>query len=555
MSGGEELVFVPLGGLGEIGMNAALYGYGAPGRRQWIMVDCGIAFAGPEIPGVDLMIADMSFIEKMKDNLKAIIITHAHEDHIGATPLVWPRFGCPVHMTQFAADMLGARRRSDYGAVKVDIRVQQPAQPFKAGPFTIEMVRTAHSIPEATALAITTPAGTVLHTGDWKLDDEPGVSWRTDEARLRELGDAGVLAMVCDSTNVMRDGVSPSEQDVARTLMSLIAEAPARVVVTTFASNVARLRAVAKAAQAAGRSVVIAGTAMDRVSMVARELGMLDDAPEFLPVDSFGNLPRDRIVILATGSQGEERAALARIAQDNHPRARLAPGDLVIFSSRPIPGNEREINAIINGLVRQGVRVATDRDGLVHVSGHPRRSEVGRMYEWVRPQIAIPAHGEAMHLAAHATFARELGVPHVMTPTNGDAVRLWPGAPEIVDQVAHGRRYLDGNVFVKEDDPALRGRRRLAFAGIVSIAIAVTARGEIAGDPDVLIDGVPAQAADGRAMDEIVDAAVFETLDSLPAARRRDPDTLGNAVERAVRNSVNAAWGKRPQVHVLVVEV
>ncbi|MGE3244976.1 MAG: ribonuclease J [Beijerinckiaceae bacterium] len=555
MADKDELVFVPLGGLGEIGMNAALYGWGPPGRRQWIMVDCGVAFAGPELPGIDLMYANMAFIEKMKANLKGIIITHAHEDHIGAIPFVWPRFGCPIYATRFAADLLTTRRLSDANAPDVDILVKQPGKPFAIGPFEIEMVPVAHSIPEATALAIRTPAGTIVHTGDWKIDPEPGVGWPTDEARFRQIGDEGVLALMCDSTNILRDGESPSERDVAATLRELVASAPHRVLVTTFASNVARMRAVALAAQAAGRSVVMAGRSIERVNTVARELGYFDGLPEFLPVDSFGNLPRNKIVILATGSQGEARAALARIAEDEHPRARLAPGDRVVFSSRPIPGNEKGINRIINGLAKQGIEVLTDRDGLVHVSGHPRRSEVAQMYGWLRPQIAIPAHGEAMHLAGHAKFARERGVPHVLSPHNGDAVLLWPGEPAIVDQVPHGRTYLDGLIPIDAGDKALRERRALSFAGIVSVALAVTSKGEIAGDPDVLMEGLPDKTSDGRPMDEIVDRAIFETLDSLPRARRRDADAISTAVERGVRGTVGAVWGKRPKVHVLVVEV
>ncbi len=554
MANRDELVFVPLGGLGEIGMNAALYGFGPAGKRHWIMVDCGVAFAGPELPGVELMYAKMDFIETMKDNLRAIIITHAHEDHIGALPFVAQRFNCPVYMTQFAADLLATRRLSEMDA-EIEIRVSAPGRSIKAGPFEIEMVTAAHSIPEATALAISTPAGVVVHTGDWKLDERPGVSWRTDEKRFRELGDAGVLTLICDSTNILRDGVSPSEADVEARLFELIASAQNRVVVTTFASNVARLAAVGRAAKAAGRSVVLAGRSMERVSLVARELGYLDGVPDFLPVDSFGNLPRDKIVILATGSQGEPRAALARIAEDAHPRARLAPGDRVIFSSRPIPGNEKAINGIINGLTRQGIEVITDRDGLVHVSGHPRRSEVEQMYRWLRPQIAIPAHGEAVHLAGHENFARAQGVPHVIKPSNGDAVLLWPDGPVIVDQVPHGRTLLDGNIAVDANDPALRERRGLAFAGVVSVAVAITARGELAGDPYVMMEGIPARASDGRSMDSIVDDAIFETLDSLPRARRRDADSVASALERAIRNTLRTIWGKRPKVHALVVEV
>lgn len=551
----SELVFVALGGLGEIGMNFALYGVGPARRRKWIAVDCGISFPGPELPGVELMMADISFIEQRKQDLLGIFITHAHEDHIGAIPFLWQKLGCPVYATRFAADLLGARRLSEAGAPQVPIRIVTPGQQIDAAPFNVEYVRMAHSIPESAALAIRTPHGVVLHSGDWKIDPDPGIGWRTDEARLRQIGDEGVLALVSDSTNIMRDGVSPSEAEVGASLKELIAQAPGRVLVTTFASNAARLRFVAEAAQAAGRRVVIAGRAMDRVTVVARELGMLDGVEELYSPDAYSDLPRDRVVVLATGSQGEARAALARIAEDNHPAIRLAAGDRVIFSSRPIPGNERAINAIINGLVRQGVEVITDRTHLVHVSGHPRRSEVSQLYDWLRPQIAIPAHGEALHLAEHAKFARSKGVPHVLTPVNGDMVALAPGAPAIIDQVAHGRLLQDGNVLLPADDAAIRDRRKLSFAGVISIAIAVTSKGDMAGDPDVQTSGIPARAGDGRALDKIIDDAVFATFESMPRTRRRDPDTLVNAMERGVRAAVNAAWGKRPQVHVLVIEI
>ena len=551
----SELVFVALGGLGEIGMNLALYGFGPARRRKWIMVDCGITFSGPELPGIELVMADISFIEQRKQDLLAILITHAHEDHIGGIPFLWQKLGVPVYATRFAADLLATRRLAEPGAPQVDMHIASPGQVIDLGPFSVEYIRVAHSIPEAAALAIRTPLGTVLHTGDWKLDENPGLGWKTDEARLRALGDEGVLAMISDSTNIMREGVSPSEAEVGVALAALIRESTGRVVVTTFASNAARLRLVAEAAMEAGRKVIVAGRSMDRVSEVARELGMLEGVDEFYSMDAYANLPRDKVVILATGSQGESRAALARIAEDEHPAIHLAAGDRVVFSSRPIPGNEKAINAIINGLVKQGVEVITDRTHLVHVSGHPRRSEVEQLYNWVRPQIAIPAHGEALHLAEHAKFARERGVPHVLKPHNGDLVLLAPGTPGIIDQVAHGRQFQDGNVLVAADDPGLRDRQRLAFAGVVSVAIAVTSKGEMAGDPDVQMSGLPARAGDGRTMDKVVDEAVFATFDSLPRNRRRDADAIIKALELAVRNSVNSAWGKRPQVHVLVIEV
>lgn len=551
----DELVFAPLGGLGEIGMNAALYGFGPPRRRKWILVDCGLAFAGPDLPGIDLVMPNLGFIESMRQDLLALIVTHAHEDHVGAIAQLWPRLRCPVYATQFAADLLETRRLGEEGAPDVDIRVYAPGDQLLIGPFAIEPVRMAHSIPESVALAIRTDVGLVVHSGDWKIDPTPVAGWATDEARLRAIGDEGVLALISDSTNILRPGESPSETDVGAELGKIIAEAPGRVVVTTFASNVARMRSVAEAAARAGRTVVIVGRAMERVAQVARQNGYLDGVPDFLPADSFANLPREKIVLLATGSQGEPRGAMARIADEEHPSVKLAKGDTVIFSARPIPGNEREIGGIINKLVRHGLRVLTDRDALVHVSGHPRRDEVRRLYEWLRPKVSIPAHGEALHLYTHADFAREMGVERAIVAMNGDVVVLAPGVPAIVDEAPHGRLLLDGNVLVSSDDEAVRARRKLSFAGIISIGVALTSKGELAGDPDVLIAGIPSRARDGRSMDEIVDKAVFETLDNLPRARRRDPDDVAVALERSVRNTVRGVWGKRPQVHVLVMQV
>ena len=551
----EDFVFVSLGGIGEIGMNAALYGYGPKGRRKWLMVDCGLSFAGPDLPGVDLILPDTSFIEKMKKDLVGIVITHAHEDHIGAIADLWPRLGCPVYATKFAAGLLETKRLGEPGAPKVPLRVVSLGGTVELAPFEVEFVPVAHSIPEACALAIRTPTGTIIHTGDWKLDPQPGVGSVTDAARLKAIGDDGVLALVCDSTNILRDGVSPSEGEVAAELRKVIAAAEKRVVVTTFASNVARIRAVALAAEAAGRRTVLVGRAMERVVAVARECGYLNDVPTFLSLHAFGDLPRDRIVVLATGSQGESRAAMARIAQSDHPTVKLNAGDTVIFSSRTIPGNEREVNAIVNGLIRQGVSVVTDRTHLVHCSGHPRRGEVAQMYDWLRPKIAAPAHGEALHLDVHAHFAKARGVETVIPVENGDVVTFGPGAPGVYEEAATGRLLKDGDVLVPETDEAVAARRKMAFAGVVSIAIGLTAKGDLAGDPDVMIAGVPARGRKGAAMDEIVDDAVFRTLAGLPGQRRRDADLVATAVEKAVRAAIGAEWGKKPQVHVLVVEV
>ncbi len=555
MNGADEFVFAALGGLGEIGMNAALYGYGPLRRRKWIMVDCGMTFAGPDLPGVELIYPDLSFVDKIHADLLALIVTHAHEDHVGAIAALWPRLRCPVYATPFAAGLLEARRLSEAGAPQVPLKIVQQGSRIELGPFGIEFIHVAHSIPESCALAIRTQAGLAIHSGDWKHDDSPGVGRPTDEARLRELGEQGVLAFICDSTNIIREGESPSEGEVAQVLRELIANAPARVVVTAFASNVARIRAVAEAAIAAGREIVIAGRAMARTIEVARETGYLDGLAAFHDLERYPMLARDRVVVLATGSQGEPRAAMGRIADAQHPVISLVSGDRVIFSSRTIPGNEREVNRVINGLILQGVEVITDRTHLVHCSGHPRRGEVERFYGWLQPQVAIPAHGEPLHLYEHARVARAIGVPNVIRARNGDMVLLGPGPPAIVDEVGTGRIAQDGTALVGVNDELFRDRRRLAYAGVVSIAVALTSRGEVAGDPDVLTSGLPARLRDGAATDKIIEDAIFGTLDSLPRQRRRDFDAVSIAIERAVRSTLQGVWGKRPQVHVLIVPV
>ncbi len=554
VNGSGELVFAPLGGLGEIGMNAALYGFGTAKRRRWIMVDCGVAFAGPDLPGVDLILPDVGFIEKHKKDLLGLIITHAHEDHVGAIASLWPRLGCPVYATRFAAGLLQTRRLAEPGAPQVPLNIVAQGSRLRLDPFEIEFVPMSHSIPEANLLAIRTPAGTVVHTGDWKLDPAPGLGLPTDEARLRAIGDEGVRALICNSTNILREGESPSEAQVAQTLRELVAKARGRVLVTTFASNVARLRAVCEAGLAAGRQIILAGRAMERAIAVARDCGYFDGIPELLPLNSFARVSPERALILATGSQGESNAAMARIVRDEH-TIKLAANDCVIFSSRTIPGNEREVNAIVNALILQGVDVITDRDTLVHCSGHPRRGEVAKLYEWLRPQIAVPAHGEALHLRVHGEFARARGAEHVMVAHNGDMLALGPDAPGFLPKIETGRLYSDGELVIAEKDESLRVRRKLAFAGVVSIAFALDGRGELMGDPDVVIAGLPTLTRDNKPMDDLIDKVLFETLDNLPRAKRRDPDVAASAVERAVRAAVSNAWGKKPQVHVLVIEI
>src|SRR5689334_14925055 len=436
----QELVFAPLGGVGEIGMNLSIYGVGDERRRTWLAVDLGVSFAAEDhLPGVDLILPDVRYVAEERKNFAGIVLTHAHEDHFGALLDLWPRLKLPVYATPFTAALLEAKCAGEPGSPKIPVTVVALGSRFDIGPFNVELVTMAHSIPESNALIIRTSGGTVLHTGDWKIDPTPILRDPTDEKKLRALGQEGCLALVGDSTNAVRDGRSPSEADVAKTIAELVRTAKGRVAVTTFASNVARVRAVADAARIAGREVVVVGRAMERVVQVARETGYLGGVQNFRGADLYGHFPPDKVLALCTGSQGEPRAALARIANDDHPEVTLNKGDSVIFSSRTIPGNEKAVGAIINGLIRQGIEVITDRTDLVHVSGHPRRDELRDMISWVRPQLLIPVHGEALHLSEHAKLARAAGVPRTLICRNGDLVKLGPGDSGIIEELPSGR--------------------------------------------------------------------------------------------------------------------
>ena len=551
----QELVFAPLGGVGEIGMNLSIYGVGDEHRRTWIAVDLGVSFAAEEhLPGVDLILPDVRYLVEERKNLAGLVLTHAHEDHFGALIELWPRLKVPVFATPFTAALLEAKCASDPGAPEIPVTVVPLRGRFKVGPFDIEMVTMAHSIPEANALIIRTPAGTVLHTGDWKIDPTPILKDPTDEKKLRALRDEGCLAVVGDSTNAVREGQSPSETDVARTIAELVKSARGRVAVTTFASNVARLRAVADAARAADREVVVIGRAMERIVQIARETGYFKGVQDFRPLEAYGYLPPSKVVALCTGSQGEPRSALSRIAEDQHPEVTFSRGDRVIYSARTIPGNEKAVGRVINLLIEQGIEVITDRTHLVHVSGHPRRAELEQLIGWVKPKIVIPVHGEALHLSEHAALARRCGVPEVIQCRNGDLVRLSPN-PSLIDEVPAGRLYKDGTLLIEAEARTVADRRRLSFAGAVSVALALTDKGDLIEDPSVGLIGIPERDRDGGLMIEVAENAVLETLESLPRASRRDPDAVAEAVRRAVRAAVAERWGKKPmcQVHVLTV--
>jgi len=552
----DELVFLPLGGIGEIGMNLALYGFGPPGDRRWLMVDCGVSFGGGiDLPGIDLVMADTRFIESELDRLVGIVVTHAHEDHYGALFDLWPRLQVPVYMTRFTAALLEAKRAGERDAPRIPVTVVAQGGRIRIGPFDVEFLPVSHSLPEPNALAIRTPLGLVVHTGDWKIDPTPGIGLPIDLGRFAELGEEGVAAVIGDSTNATREGRSPSEADVAETFVGIMRETPRRVAVTIFASNVARIRSVALAAQAAGRDVVIGGRAIRRVVDVARELGMLDDVPPFLDEEAYGYLPPDKVAALLTGSQGEPRAMLAKLASGEHPAMALGPGDLVVFSSRTIPGNEKAIGAIMNGLTLQGVRVMTDRDALVHVSGHPRRDEIRELYALLRPRALVPAHGEPVHLEAHAELGREIGIPEIVRAVNGKLVRLLPGPASVVGERPSGILVKDGRLLKTPDGSGVADRRRLSYAGAVSVAVVLDDRGDQAVAPVVSLFGLPDTDDRGEPFDDIVEAAVDGTLASIPRPRRRDPEVVAEAVRRAVRSAVNERWGKKPLCDVVVTRL
>ncbi|WP_439272678.1 ribonuclease J [Pseudochrobactrum sp. HB0163] len=554
-AGKAELVFLPLGGVGEIGMNLAMYGYGPEHAREWIIVDMGVSFAGPELPGADLILPDIRYLEAERNNIRAIIITHAHEDHFGSLLDLWPRLRLPVYATPFTAGLLEAKRQAEYNAPEIPVTVFRAGERFEIGAFQIEALAVTHSIPEPVSLAITTPLGRVIHTGDWKIDPEPSLGAVLDAQRFEQLGDEGVLALVCDSTNAMRDGESPSERQVSQSLRELIENASGRVAITTFSSNVGRIRSIAEAARDAGRQVLVVGRSMKRCISVATELGMMEGLPEFLSEEDYGYIPRENVVMILTGSQGEPRAALAKLARDEMRSLALTAGDTVIFSSRTIPGNEKSIIEIKNLLIDQGIRIITDEDALVHVSGHPRRNELKRMYAWVRPQILVPVHGEAAHLTAQAALGMQAGIPEVVQIRNGDILRLAPAAPKIIDEAPYGRIYKDGRLIGDEDEMGITERRKLAYVGHVAVSILLDSQCKIYDEPEIVTFGLPEEDAQRNLIEDLLYDAAVNAVESIPRVRRKDIELVREAARRAVRAAANEVWGKKPVTTVFITRL
>lgn len=542
-----ELLFLALGGAGEIGMNLNLYAY----EDQWLMLDLGITFGDETAPGVDVIMPDPAFIVERRDKLLGVVLTHAHEDHLGAVAHLWPQLRCPIFATPFAASVL-RRKLNDANLINTALITEVPlGGKFRLGPFDIELITMTHSIPEPNAVAIRTPAGTILHTGDWKIDPEPLLGEVTDEAALRKLGDEGVLAMVCDSTNVFVPGEAGSEAEVRKALTELVGECRQRVAVTCFASNLARVESVAHAADANGRHPVLVGRALNRMVEAARENGYLANMPRTIDEKEAAWLPRDKVLMICTGSQGENGAAMHRLAYDDHPTLHLERGDTVIFSSRIIPGNEKSIGRLHNKLVELGVHVLTEKDAFVHVSGHPGRDELTRLYQWVRPTVAIPVHGELRHLNEHAVLARTVQVPEAIVAPNGTLVRLAPGPAEIIDHVPTGRIGLDGSRMIRLDAFSLRPRKQMIFNGAATIVLVADAAGRLLAAPRLSVHGFP----EGDDLAEIEAEALQAVAKALDDGPIRDDNSASMLASQAVRRVFKARLGKRPVTEVQIVRI
>ncbi len=544
MTPGNELLFCALGGSGEIGMNVNLYGY----QGKWVMVDCGITFADPNYPGIDVILPDLQFIEDRREQLVGIVLTHGHEDHIGALPYLAEDLGVPLYATPFTAGLIREKLDEERLGDRVKLKVVDPDKPFQLGPFGFRFVGMSHSIPEANALLIDTPAGRVFHSGDWKLDASPLLGAPATAEQLTAIGDEGIDVMLCDSTNVFNAGASGSEEDVRRGLTDVVAAAEGRVVVTTFASNAARLATLGEVARETGRTLCVAGRSLDRIIRVAKATGYLSDLPETVDAETAMRLPPSKVLIVATGGQGEPRAALARIAEGNH-SIKLHERDTVVFSSKEIPGNEVAIGRIQNTLAGRGVRIVTERQAKVHVSGHPGRPELAAMYGYIRPKLLIPVHGEMRHMTEHARFAVGEGVPEALVQSDGDIVRLLPGPAKKVGNAPVGRLVLDGDVILPADGTTVNERRKLSLHGQISVAVAVGQGGRMLGRPQLRVQGVPVE--EDR---EPFTADAVEAVAEAVRSGGRDRNRLREDVRLAVRRAATRWTGKKPVVDVLLIE-
>jgi len=553
--GGQELVFCSLGGAGEIGMNLNLFGYGKPGEYKWIIVDIGVTFSDDNIPGIEVILPNPEFIANQKENLLGIVLTHAHEDHVGAIAHLWPLLECPIYATPFTAAIVKEKFKELKINIGSHLKIVKLGGNVKLGAFDIDYVTLTHSILEPNGLAITTPEGVVLHTADWKIDDDPLIGEKTDVKKLTELGKKGVLAMVCDSTNIFNLGSSGSESLVRTGLLTVLEKMKNRIVITSFASNVARMETVFKVAEKIGRQVCLVGRSMNRIYQLARQCNYLQDIKVPIDVRDAKKIPKNKMVFLCTGSQGEQRAALARIANGTHPDLHLEKDDNVIFSSRIIPGNEKRLFKIFNDFSKNDINVLSEENSMIHVSGHPAREDLKKMYSWVKPKILIPVHGEQRHMAEHISFAKEMGVKFPVKVSNGEILRLAPGEPEVVDKVTWGRVYLDGKVLIDNDSPVLKERRNMAANGYMEITVLISKNGQIKNNPIVTLKGIPLIEEDASEIEYDLEDVVMDTCKAFNLNNSKQEKNLIDTLKGNCRKLINDKSGKKPLVNINLVRL
>ena len=550
----EELLFCPLGGSGEIGMNMNLFAYGKPGNQKWIMVDIGVTFADDSYPGIDLIYPDPGFIIDKKDDLLGIVLTHAHEDHIGAIAHLWPKLKCKIFATPFTAILIREKFKEKHIDITGSLQITDLNGIINLGPFKIEYITLTHSILEPNGLRIETPAGIILHTGDWKIDPNPLIGGKINSERLKEIGKEGVLAMICDSTNVFNIGRSGSELDVRKSMLNIMSRFKKRIIVTSFASNVARMETIFYCAEKIRRQISLVGRSMHRIYKAARQCGYLKNVIEPIDPREAKNISREKIVYLCTGSQGEPMGAMMRISKYVHPDVHIEKGDAAIFSSKIIPGNERKLYKLHNQLVKNGIEVISEESEFVHVSGHPNREDLKDMYNWVKPKCVIPVHGEHRHMIEHINFAKEMQVPYPVQVENGDIVKLYPGdKPEVYDKAPSGRLYLDGNISVEEDSPSIKDRKNLSSNGYMEVTILVTSKGNIHQKPILTFKGLPINETEEFIYG--LEEEIENTTKTFSLNSKKQEHNLIDAIKIVCRKYSKEKTGKKPFTNINLVRI
>ena len=550
----DELIYCPLGGAGEIGMNMNLYGFGKDEDHKWIIIDLGVTFADDSVPGIDLIFPDTGFIESRKENLLGIVATHAHEDHIGAIALVWPKLKCKIYATPFTALLITEKFKEKKIDISKYLNVVNIGSTIELKPFKIEFISVTHSIVEPNGLRIETPVGNILHTGDWKYDPKPLVGKNIDSKRFKEIGNMGVIAMICDSTNVFSIGRSGSENDVRSSMLKIMERLKKRIIITSFASNVARMETIFYCAEKTGRQISLVGRSMHRIFNAAKKCGYLQNVIEPIDPRDAKNISRNKIVYLCTGSQGEPMGAMTRISNNVHPDVYLESGDTVIFSSKIIPGNEKKLYKLHNQLVRDGVEVISEENEFVHVSGHPNRDDLKDMYQWIKPNVVIPVHGEQRHMLEHISFAKEMNVPYPIKVENGDIVRLYPGnSPEVYDKAPYGKIYLDGKIGVDEDFKSIKERKNISSNGFLNIVIMATPKGNIHEEPVIILKGIPTDNLDDIKLS--LSETIEKTVKSFSLNNIKQEENLIEAVKIACRKIIKEKTGKKPLTDINLIRI